>query len=48
MNSIRYVGNVDSNSIIMVIDFYLRLKKAGCVDSYLEAFHYHPDVAKRK
>ena len=50
MNSIRYVGNVDRQFYHhgVEVDFYLRLKKAGCVDSYLEAFHYHPDVAKRK
>ena len=50
MNSIRHIGNVDRHFYHhgVEVDFYLRLKKAGFVDSYLEAFHYHPDVTKRK
>lgn len=50
MNAVKKIGNVNINYYLMgdEVDFFFRLRDFGSVGSSLNAFHFHPDVSKRK
>lgn len=50
INTIRKIGNVEKNYFMYgdEVDYFYRLKKVGKVVTFLESFHFHPNVDKRK
>ena len=50
MEAVEKIGNVNKDFYLMgdEVDYFFRLRTFGRVLSSLQAFHYHPDVSKRK
>lgn len=50
VESIKKIGNINKDFILYgdEVDYFYRLKKIGKVESDLSAYHYHPDISKRK
>lgn len=50
INAIKKIGNVNKAFYHhgVEVDYFIRLQQIGLMATHLDAFHYHPDVTKRK
>ena len=50
IDSIKKIGNINKDFVLYgeEVDYFYRLKKVGKVESNTSAYHYHPDISKRK
>jgi len=50
LDAVKKIGNINKDFVLYgdEVDYFYRLKKVGKVESCTLAYHYHPDISKRK